>query len=236
MAGWVALFGAIVYLDTTAAFQFMVCQPLIACPIFGMIVGRPEIGIFYGLIFQLLWLRALPVGAARFPEGNLGAVVATALAATIPPDLDGQASWLILTLATIAGLLTAGIGRHLTPAVRYLLKFFAESYEKALLNGKRARGGFVFITAIAVNGAAGALFTLTIYYISFEVMSGLLGVSSQVPLASGLAAQTDVLWKGLFPTLIGAGVGVVAARFARRRMVGWTVGGFAVAMGVLLWI
>ncbi len=235
MAGWVALFGAIVYLDTTAAFQFMVCQPLIACPIFGLIVGRPEIGIFFGWTFQLLWLRVLPVGAARFPEGNLGAIVATALAATIPPT-DGQTSWLILTLAALAGLLTAGIGRHLTPTVRYLMKFFAESYEKALLTGKRARGGFVFAAAIAVNLTAGALFTLALYAVSLTAMSGLLGVSSQIPLSYELAAQIDPLWKGLFPALIGAGVGVVVARFARRRMMGWTVGGFAVAMGVILWL
>ncbi|MBU1936823.1 PTS sugar transporter subunit IIC [bacterium] len=235
MVGWVALFGAIVYLDTTAAFQFMICQPLIACPIFGMIVGRPEIGIFFGLTFQLLWLRVLPVGAARFPEGNLGAIVATALAATIPPT-DGQASWLILTLATLAGLFTAGIGRHLTPSVRYLIKFFSEAYEKAVLDGKSVRGGFVFVAAIAINITAGALFTLALYFVSYKAMSSLLGVSSQMPLSYELAVQIDPLWKGLFPALIGAGVGVVVARFARRRMVGWTVGGFVVAMGVLMWL
>ena len=53
----------------------MICQPLIACPLWGILVGRPEIGLFFGVVFQLIWLGNLQIGAAKFPEGNIGAFV-----------------------------------------------------------------------------------------------------------------------------------------------------------------
>lgn len=236
MVGWLALFGAVVYLDTTAAFQFMLCQPIIACPIFGMIVGRPEIGLFYGVTFQLLWLKALPVGAARFPEGNLGALVATALVATVPLGSTAQTAWLVLAYGAIAGLLVAGCGRYLTPFVRRLLKYFSDAYQNALVDGKDGSGRAIFLAALLLNAVAGALFTLVLYFVFSGGMSWFLGVSSQTSFPAELAARTDYLWEGLFPALIGAGTGVVAARFARRRMLGWIVAGFCIAMGVLLWL
>lgn len=236
MVGLLALFGAVVYLDTTAAFQFMVCQPIIACPLYGIIAGRPEVGLFFGLTFQLLWLRALPVGAARFPEGNLGALVATALVAAVPPGPDGKTALLVLALGSVAGLLTAGFGRRLTPAVRHLLKHFAGLYESALLEGKRKQAGALFLAALLLNAVAGAVFTLALYLVSLKAMECFLGVSTEVPLPARLVQPTDALWGGLFPALFGAGAGVVAARFARRNTLGWIVGGFGMAMGVLLWL
>jgi len=234
MAGWIALFGAVIYLDTTAAFQFMLCQPIIACPLYGMIVGRLEIGLFFGITFQLLWLRALPVGAARFPEGNLGALVATALAATIPPTAGGAAGLLVLACATFAGLLTAGFGRHLTATVRHLLRHFADSYQSALLKARRWHARTLFLAALFFNAVAGALFVLVLYFVFLQVMRGLLGVSAQVPLSVQNAELTDRLWSGLRPALLGAGAGIVAARFVREHTLKWTIGGFVIALVVFL--
>jgi len=234
MVGWVALFGAVVYLDTTAAFQFMFCQPIIACPLYGMIIGRPEIGLFFGVTFQLLWLKALPVGAARFPEGNLGALVATALAATVPPLPGEAASLLILAYASFAGLLTAGFGRHLTPAVRHGLRHFADSYQSALLKARRKRAGVLFLAALFFNAVAGALYVLALYFVFLFVMHGLLGVSAQIPLSAQSAELTDKLWAGLRPALLGAGAGIVAARFVRQHTLRWTMGGFVIALVVFL--
>lgn len=236
MSGLLALFGAIVYLDTTAAFQFMVCQPIIACPVYGIIAGRPEVGLFFGLIFQLLWLRALPIGAARFPEGNLGALVATALATTIPPAPDGRTALVVLAVASLAGLLTAGLGRDLTASVRHLLKYLADSYQSAALEDRCNRARAIFFAAVLLNAAAGALFTVALYLIFLKAMEWLLGVSAHGSLPPHLAELTDSLWGGLRPALLGAGAGVVAGLFARRRTVGWIIGGFATAMGALLWL
>ncbi len=236
MSGLLALFGAIVYLDTTAAFQFMVCQPIIACPAYGIIAGRPEVGLFFGLTFQLLWLRALPVGAARFPEGNLGALVATALATTIPPAPDGRTALVVLALASLAGLLTAGLGRDLTTSVRHLLKYLADSYESAALENRSNRARAIFFAAILLNVAAGAVFTVALYFVFLKAIEWLLSVSPDAPLPAHLAELTDSLWGGLRPALLGAGAGVAAALFARRRTLPWIMGGLAVAIGALLWL
>ncbi len=234
MVGWIALFGAIVYLDTTAAFQFMFCQPIIACPLYGMIVGRPEIGLFFGITFQLLWLKALPVGATRFPEGNLGALIATALAATIPPTPGRETSMLVLACATLAGLLAAGFGRHLTPTVRQVMKRFADSYQSAVMETQNHLSRALFVAALSFNAMAGAAYVLVLYFVFLFAMHGLLGVSAQVPLPTQSAELTDELWAGLGPALVGAGVGIVAERFIRKRTLRWTIGGFLIALVVFL--
>jgi mannose/fructose/N-acetylgalactosamine-specific phosphotransferase system component IIC len=234
MVGWMALFGAVVYLDTTAAFQFMLCQPIMACPLYGLIVGRPEVGIFFGISFQLLWLRALPVGAARFPEGNLGALIATVLACAIPPTTDGQTSMLILACATLAGLLAASLGRHLTPTVRQVMRRIADSYQSAVLETKNHLARALFVLALGINAAAGAAYVLVLYVVSLFAMQALLGVSTQTPLSMQSAELTDDLWGGLNPALLGAGVGIAAQRFVRNHTLRWTIGGFAMGLIILL--
>lgn len=233
MVGWLALFGAIVYLDTTAAFQFMLCQPAVACPLYGLIVGRPEIGLFFGLTFQLLWLRSLPVGAAQFHEGNLGALVATAVAAAIPASPTGGSPFVVLGFATFAGLVTAGLGRHLTAAVRQRLGYFAEAYETALSQEQWGHSRLLFLAALLFNAAAGAAFTLLLYLVSLQAVGWLLGISIEMPLAAEVIQSTDWLWAGLFAALLGAGAGIAAARFFQPKTLGWVVSGVAIAAGIL---
>jgi mannose/fructose/N-acetylgalactosamine-specific phosphotransferase system component IIC len=233
MVGWLALFGAIVYLDTTAAFQFMICQPAIACPLYGLIVGRPEIGLFFGLTFQLLWLRSLPVGAARFYEGNLGALVATAIAVEIPQMPTGESPLLVMAFATFAGLIAAGLGRFLTAVVRQILKGFANSYANALANESYARGRVIFGAALLFNAAAGALLALVLYFLSLQAMDLFIGIPAHLPVSQTIVDSTDWLWGGLLAALLGGGVGIAASRFAQRKTLAWTIGGFVIGTVLL---
>ncbi|MFH1011704.1 MAG: PTS sugar transporter subunit IIC, partial [bacterium] len=217
----------------TAAFQFMLCQPAIACPIYGLIVGRPEIGLFFGLTFQLLWLRSLPVGAAQFHEGNLGALVATAVAAAIPKTLSGEPALVVLGFAAFAGLITAGLGRHLTTIVRQRLRHFADAYETALLQERWGQSRRLFLAALLFNAAAGAAFTLVLYFVSLQAVDWLLDIPVGMPLSAQTVKSTDWLWGGLFAVLLGAGVGIGAARFFRRKTSVWIIGGVVIAVGIL---
>ena len=57
----VMLMGFVVGMDTTAAFQIMVSQPLVACTLLGWMVGDPVTGALVGVVTQLLWMGKLPV-------------------------------------------------------------------------------------------------------------------------------------------------------------------------------
>jgi mannose/fructose/N-acetylgalactosamine-specific phosphotransferase system component IIC len=220
-AAGVALAGMVVYLDTTAIGQFMICQPLIACPLWGLIVGRPEIGLFFGVAFQLIGLGSLPVGAAKFPEINVGALVATALATRIPPVPDGSPAWLVLTLAAVVGVLTAQAGAEITPQVRRILNRFAERVVEAARAGARGRFMRLFLGAIGIHALAGLLLSGIAFLIGKAVFAFYLGDFAVAGISPALRAQTDIILAALWPALLGAGVAVIAARFVRRASIKW---------------
>ncbi len=229
---WVALAGALVYLDTTAVAQFMISQPLIACPLWGLAVGRPEIGLFFGVAFQLIWLGSLPVGAAKFPEGNVGALVATALAARIAPSAAGLPAWITLLTAAAVGIITAHAGSEVTPLVRRFLSGYCERVVAAAQAGKRAAFALLFGGAIGVHALAGFLLTLIAFLAGKWVLSLYLGDFATAGINPALVARTDELLSGLWPGLLGAGVAVIVGRFVRRSSFGWFAG--AALAGVAL--
>ncbi len=67
--------GGIVGLDTTAAWQILLAHPLISSTILGWIFGNLQLGLFFGVLMELIWLKDVPVGGAKFPEGNLGSLI-----------------------------------------------------------------------------------------------------------------------------------------------------------------
>lgn len=75
-----SLWGGVVALDTTAAFQILISHPLVSCSVVGFILGQVKIGFLIGVVLELVWLNELPIGAAPFSEGNIGATVAAAAA------------------------------------------------------------------------------------------------------------------------------------------------------------
>jgi len=45
-----SLSGAVILLDSTAAFQMLIAQPLFACPILGLVGGNIELGFQMGFL------------------------------------------------------------------------------------------------------------------------------------------------------------------------------------------
>ena len=233
---WVAVAGAIVYLDTTAVGQFMICQPLIACPLWGLIVGRPEIGLFFGVTFQLLWLGSLPIGAAKFPEGNLGAFVATALAARIPASGNGEPAWVVLAVAAFIGIVAAQIGGEMTPLVRKLMDRYAPRVVAAAEAGRTGMFRLLFAGAIAVHAAAGFFFTLIVFFAGQWVFSLYTGSFSAAGVSRAVVGSTDVLLSGIWPAMLGAGVAVIARQFVVKRHLAWFLAPTLIAfLTVWLW-
>ncbi len=105
-----SLWGGIVALDTTAALQILISHPLVSCSVVGFILGQVKIGFLIGVVLELVWLNELPIGAAPFSEGNIGATVAAAAAILV----IGQTQRMEVTipLACVLGIGVSMLGGY----------------------------------------------------------------------------------------------------------------------------
>jgi mannose/fructose/N-acetylgalactosamine-specific phosphotransferase system component IIC len=52
-------------LDKWAFGEFGLSQPIVSCPLIGLIFGDFTTGLFLGVALQLVWIDALPLGAGK---------------------------------------------------------------------------------------------------------------------------------------------------------------------------
>ena len=74
------LLGAILFLDAWPVAQTMLSRPIVAGPLTAILLGAPAEGVFWGAVFEAVYLGILPVGAARYPDAGLATLVGTVLA------------------------------------------------------------------------------------------------------------------------------------------------------------
>lgn len=204
---WVGIAGMIVYLDTTAIAQFMICQPLIVCPVWGLLTGQPFVGLFFGITFQLLWLGSLPVGAAKFPEGGLGAFVATAVAASAFNQGKSEAAWLLLAGAAVIGILVAHVGREIAPFIRRRMAAHTARVVASAADGRDRRFSLLISAAIGMHALTGFIFSIVCFVAGVRLLSLLQSAAGSMDLAP---------LSGIWPGLLGAGTAVLVGRFIKR--------------------
>jgi len=103
-----AVLGGIIGLDTTAVGQIMISQPLVTGTIIGLLLGNLSVGILIGILLQLLWIAAIPIGAAIPPDSSLTTILATAIA--IMAGKVSPASMMLAMMISIpVGLLTGKV-------------------------------------------------------------------------------------------------------------------------------
>lgn len=71
-----SIVGALILLDKQAIGEFGISQPIIACPLIGLIFGAFEVGLFLGTALQLVWIGALPLGAKEPTDNQSAGVIA----------------------------------------------------------------------------------------------------------------------------------------------------------------
>ena len=59
-----ALIAALCSADVTAFGQFMICRPIFCAPLFGWLMGDIATGLWIGMIVEMVWINAIPMGAA----------------------------------------------------------------------------------------------------------------------------------------------------------------------------
>lgn len=178
----ISLIGGIVSVDTTAGWQIMISQPVVACPVIGLIFGYPEIGLIMGILLELPWLIDIPSGGAHGSEGNLGAVVATALAVYLKSRNISSDNIIIVStvlyslgISYLGGILV-NITRKANARLHHAADEAAENADLAKISRLHFGGllysfssGFILIAVFFIMGAV--IFPLLLNYINPELDS-----------------------------------------------------------------
>ena len=194
-------------LDTTAAWQVMFSQPIVACPLLGLLLGDPQTGILIGLLMELLWLRELPIGASEFPESNVGSLVACAVAVILRAKHPGHGN-IVLILSIAYGLLVSYLGGKSVVLMRRNNLHLVHWADKSASLGQVKRVSLLHLAGVLHSFVNGILLS------GLSLMMGLFLLTRLTPL---LPAQWDrgfALCKG---ALLGIGCGVVMSLFLRKR-------------------
>ena len=116
------LLAGIVAMDTTSGPQILISEPVVSCSVLGILFGIPESGLMIGILYQLLWLGYMPLGAARLADSNMAAFISTGALFTASRIFEFTDS--VMHAAIVPSMLyavvIAYIGLHLTNNVRKL--------------------------------------------------------------------------------------------------------------------
>ena len=202
---YIGLLGSLLVLDTTVAFQFLISQPLIACTLLGLFLGDMQLGVQIGMYMQLLWLSSMPVGAAIVPEGNIAAIVVTALVIRFNQNYENFNT--ILICAILFGVLVSYLGGELVVFYRKKNQFLLQ---KAIAYAQKGRlyifSGINFIALIFHYTLMLILIVLAMYLgdIIFKYVQ-------QIPL------EWEKYFKFGVMALIGIGSGLVLSIFKEKK-------------------
>jgi len=103
-----AIFGGIIALEKSSV-GMLLSEPVIICLAAGCALGNFETGLLIGMLWQIIWMSDLPIGAVKLPDGSTGALISailyTKFAGMFPSLKD-----LILAVSIIAGGISAYLG------------------------------------------------------------------------------------------------------------------------------
>jgi len=167
----ILVMGFVAGLDTTAAFQIMIGQPLVACALLGWMMGDPVMGAMVGVVTQLLWMGKLPVGAATFPDGNIGSLVAAALVVHFRDMMIPHGIGVLLALAVLWGTVAATTGGWMKVAKRKIHTRWVRWFEKQAQNGEWSRFSLGFVLVVLWNGLVGAVLAAALFAIGHWILT-----------------------------------------------------------------
>jgi mannose/fructose/N-acetylgalactosamine-specific phosphotransferase system component IIC len=220
----ICLIGGLVSIDTASGWQIMISQPVVACPVIGLIFGNVEMGIMMGVLLELPWLINIPTGGTHGSEGNLGAVVAASVGVYL---LDNQVNTenIIIIASILYSLLVSRIGRH-------LVEFMRRENIKLLYGADRAASvaDLQKITLLHLMGVVYA-FILGIVLVGISFTIGILVLPA---LVGFIPEYFDFAFGVAKYGILGVGFGVIATLFISRETRWHLIVAFLFSLAVLL--
>jgi PTS system mannose-specific IIC component len=87
----VSFIGALCSTDITAFGQFMIYRPIFCAPIVGFLAGDIITGFCTGIVVELFWIRAVPMGVSVVVDISMISILSTFWACTYSPGLKDAA-------------------------------------------------------------------------------------------------------------------------------------------------
>ncbi len=203
----IALVGGLVGLDTTAAFQVMISQPLVGALLAGWALGDPWGGAFIGLLFQGLYLAEIPLGGRTFPDSNQGALQAAALSVYLQSHA-GMSAGAALLIAFVWALPVSVLGGRIIVLERRLHAAYLPLLDRLAAADRRGALNMLYIAVIVENFLVNALLTAGL----FGIGALLLGNPPVELVESALGAWGQSLQGGL----LGAGCAAIFLLLATK--------------------
>lgn len=96
----VSIFVGIIAVDRAAAGQFQFSRPIVAAPMLGILTGCLVEGVIAGLVFELIFLDSLPVGA-YIPDQALFPALLAVLMVKVDGAADALPAAIVLALPSL---------------------------------------------------------------------------------------------------------------------------------------
>jgi len=222
----ICFIAGIVSIDTASAWQVMISQPVVSCPIIGLIFGDAELGLLMGILLELPWLINIPLGGVHGSEGNLGAIVATTLSIYLK-SLGLNTENIIVIIAIMYSLLISRIGAYLVEKVRRANLALIHLADRAAGQGDVGR--------ITWLNSVGMLYSFLMGFflvgISFTV-----GIFVLKPLTAFIHPDFNIAFGLAKYGLLGLGVGVVATLVINRETRWYAIVPFLLGVVIFIFI
>ena len=214
---FVGLVGGLVAADTTAAWQVMICRPIVSGPLTGLVLGDLHTGLLMGAIMELMWAGIVPAGASLFPDSNVAAVVATAT--TITVNSHFQPSHFIIPLSILYSIPVAYIGSKLIVFMRKRNSVLIKRALKFAEGGSGKKVALQNWMGIGNSFVRGFIFGGVAFAVGFVVLFRVVELS--VSLNNHIADQSII-------PLLAIGGAVALTIFGKRRFFPYIVAGLII--------
>lgn len=198
----VSVLGACCSTDVTAFGQFMISRPIVCAPLIGAVLGDLQSGLWIGMIVELIWVSAIPMGAAVPTEDSTSIAVMAAIWALSAAAGTPAAMVLALALAVPAGALY----KQLDMALRFFNVRIVHWVEAGIAAGNESRISIGIYSGLALFFLKAFVFYMVLIYPGLWLIDT---ASSLLPakILSGLSLAWRVL------PLIGFGLFIVNFKY-----------------------
>lgn len=216
-AALLSLAGAIILLDKWTFGEFGISQPIVSCPLLGILFGDFGTGMFLGTALQLVWIESLPLGGEKpldYQSAGVVGITSFFLARRflLPRSLDAWfatehrvlfACLLLAALATIFGQFTDDRLRRVNDGI------YALGTRATRPSGAIAAHLLAFLPAL-LRGMVTTGFFLVFMWLALPLLPHLPDFTREelllCPLAIGLAGLVKLFYRRERVPLFAAGI------------------------------
>jgi PTS system mannose-specific IIC component len=205
----VSFVGGILCLDRVVL-QAMICRPIVAAPVIGLILGDPYTGLIAGAFIELFWIDRLPIGAYIPPNDTMAAILITAssiesacLLGNISQGLIALAVLIFIPLGILAQWMEIWISQGnekltrtaIDDAARGDIRSIARKHLSAILKTYLLSAAFILIALPIGIAAMSWLYPRLAPF----VIRGLTLLYSLLPLLGAAVALSTINLRGTVP-------------------------------------